>query len=82
MLIPHSHHWVQNPINSESIGKQLMHKMVRATAASTGKRSLMVWLGGLAPEIFGARFVRPLQKYLSSVAARQGTVVSSQTSPS
>ena len=59
------------------MGKQIMQKLSRAVAVTRGKQMLMAWLGGLPPEVFGARNVRPLQKYLSSVARRQGTTVRS-----
>lgn len=53
-----------------------MEKIVRAAAVTKAKQSLMAWLGGLPAEIFGARVVRPLQKYLSNVVVRQGSAVS------
>ena len=66
---------LHNPLNGESMGKQIMQKLSRAVAASGAKKLLIDWLGELPAEVLGVRILRPLQKYLTAVARRQTSVV-------
>lgn len=67
---------LQNPVNSVSsgIGSQLLQKLARNLVVldSHSKKVLAKWLSALPPDIFGAREVRPVQKYLSDMAKKKG----------
>jgi hypothetical protein len=63
---------LQNPLNSDSSGSsgtQMLSKLTSITR-SLGVDACQVlghWLAALPVEIFGARVVRPLQKYISKM---------------
>lgn len=59
--------------DASGIGRQLEAQLCACAAALSHeqKSRLAAWLAEVPPELFGARVVRPLQRHVSALAARQ-----------
>ena len=70
--------------DQSGIGRQLEAQLAACAArlSPEQKLPLVAWLRQVAPDLFAARLVRPLQRYIGSLTARQVTYASSSLSSS